>query len=322
MASTSSTEKDKGPTQSASVAGESRPSAPESSSQRQTNLGTSQNVYPAAARLQPGWETMQSFGGQGQQPINAAYMPGAQTVWPPGAVPFLHPQVYMYPGLPGNPPTFFPAGSLHPTQRPMPQMLPHLGMVVAGQQFPVNSMLPFNMTPASTQEAWLQARNMRPQPGMVQGMRPTGWGGIPFQSQQAQQHQRWQQSQRQEVANVSSRRPDRMQAQPPPPPPRASSTPQSAQMHKDLAPAGVLPPVSELLQAGRASSLPHLEQQQQQQQSPQPPQLRQAEQHQQQQPQELASSHPAYPAAASPGPSGKVPCAFFLKTGTCAYGDK
>lgn len=326
MASTTSTDKGTGPVQPANGSGGRRFNGPEQHmTQRQASLSSSQTVH--SARLQSGWDPGHPYAGtgqqqMGQQQLNATYLPNAQTIWPPGALPYLQPQLYMYPGLPGSPSALFPGGTLHPAQRSVPQM--PLGMMVAGQQYPMNSMLPFNMAPAPTQEAWLQARNLRPQPGMVQGIRPTGWGGIPIQSpqqaQQAQQNPHWQQSQRQEPANTASRRPERMQAQPPPPPPRASSMPHTAQMHKDLAPAGLLPASIDSPTTGRASSLPHMDQQQQAQQQ----HIQQQQQAVQQQPQQqlAQSNHAAYPAAAAATPSGKVPCAFFLKTGTCAYGDK
>lgn len=313
MASTTSSDKGPGPVQAESVTGERRYAGSEPTPQRQGSIGSTQTVHHCAS-LQPGREAVHPFAGSSQQPMNTAYIPSPQTVWPPGAMPYLQPQVYMYPGLPGSPSAFFPAGALHPAQRSLPQL--PLGMMVAGQHYPMNSVLPFNMTPAAAQEAWLQARNLRPQPGMVQGVRPTGWGGIPFQApQQAQQNQRWQQTQRQEAANTASRRPDRMQGQPPPPPTRASSMPPTAQTHTDLAPAGVLPASIDSPSSGRASSLSYMEEHQLQQ----PQHSQPSRQHQ---PQQLAQQSHSAPAATAAMPSGKVPCAFFLKTGTCAYGDK
>lgn len=302
MASTNPAEQVKVSTQSDNAAAERRAAPREPLAARQGSLGASP-VYQT--RAQAGWETVQPFGGPpGQQPMNPAFIQSPQPVWPHGTVPYMQPQVYMYPGLPGQHPSFFPAGSLHPAQRPVPQMLSPLGMMVAGQQYPMNPMLPFTMAPAPTQESWLQARQMRPQPGVMPGIRPTGWGGVPFQSPQhpqPQQTQRWQQPQRQEMPSTPSRRPDKMQAQPPPPPPRAGSMPPTAQAQKELAPAGPVPSPTAATASSRSSSLPILEQQQAE--SP-----RQPEQ--------------AGIVGAAPGPSGKVPCAFFLKTGTCAYGDK
>ena len=282
------------PEQSASA---SHDSSGRMSAHRQGSL--SQAGAPgSSSRLQSGWELAQGYSRPVPQQPNPTFTPGTQPVWPPGPLPYMQPQVYMYPGLPGNPPGFFPAQSLHGAQQPGPQMVPQVSMMIPGQQYPgVNPMFPFGMAPSPTAEQWMQARQ-RPQP-MFQGIRPTGWGGMPFQSQP--NDPRWQANVKPVAASVPSRRPEGLpQQQPPPPPPRVAPGQQLAKIDRQHSQPPLKPTVPQPQRASRSSSTPSM------------PRLAVQSSVQTDQ-QEQASQQP---------PLGKVPCAFFLKTGTCAYGDK
>ena len=253
-----------------------------------------------SSRLQSPWEPPQGFSQPGPQQISTGFMPGSQPLWPPGSVPYMQPQVFVYP----NPPGFYPQ-PLHGAQRPLPQMMPQVGMMLPPQQYPgLNPMFSYGVPPSPTPEQWLHARNMRPPPAVFQGVRPMGWGGVPFQSPY---DPRWQPASKPVTASMPLQRPIKpaTQQQPPPPPPRTASVPQLAQMDKQLGQTTLRPSVSDAQQANRASStfaIPRSALQTE----------KQAEQ-----------AAPGADAVESPRPAaGKVPCAFFLKTGTCAYGDK
>ena len=256
-----------------------------------------------SSRPQRQWEPAQGFSRQGPQQISTGFMPGSQPLWPPGSVPYMQPQVFVYP----NPPGFYPQ-PLPGAQRPIPQMMPQVGMMLPPQQYPgVNSMFSYGVAPSPTPEQWLHARNMRPPAPVYHGVRPTGWGGVPFQSPN---DPRWQSASKPLTASMPLQRPIKPspQQQPPPPPPRSPSFPQLPQMDRQPGQTSLKPSVSEAQQANRASStsaIPHAALQTEQQ-------AEQAEQ-----------AAPGAEAVESPRPApGKVPCAFFLKTGTCAYGDK
>ena len=253
-----------------------------------------------SSRLQSPWEPAQGFSQQGPQQVSTGFMPGSQALWPPGSVPYMQPQMFVYP----NPPGFYPQ-PLHGAQRPLPQMMPQVGMVLPPQQYPgVNPMFSYGVPPSPTPEQWLQARNMRPPAAAFQGVRPMGWGGVPFQSPS---DPRWQAASKPLTASMPLQRSNKPspQHQPPPPPPRTASVPQLAQIGRQPGQTSLSPSVSEAQQASRASSTSAI---------PRPA---------------LETEKQAEPAAAaadavdSPRPApGKTPCAFFLKTGTCAYGDK
>ena len=264
------------------------------------------------SRLQSVWEPAQAYSRQNQQQVNSGYMPGPQPAWPPGTLPYMQPQVFMYPGLPGNPPAFYPAQSLHGAQRPIPQMMPQMNMMMPPQQYSgVNTMFPFGVAPSATPEQWLQARNIRQPAAMFQGVRPMGWGGVPFQ--QPPNDLRWQLTPKPVAASMPSQRPARpfqqqqqqqQQQQPPPPPPRTASFPQLSQLNRQMSMTSLGPPVSESQPASRSSSTSAISRSAVQTDKPE---------------QEASAQNAAD--AAEPA-VGKVPCAFFLKTGTCAYGDK
>ena len=290
-----------------------------SSSQPQESASTSYDMsgrmtanrpsnYPAGpvgTSRQSVWEPAQAYSRQGQQQMNAGFVQNPQAVWPPGALPYMQPQVFMYPGLPGNPPSFYSAQSLHGPQRPMSQMVPQVGMVMPPQQYSgVNPMFPYGVAPSPTPEQWLQARNLRPQAAMFQGARPMGWGGVPFQS--PANDPRWQSILKPAASLQTQRsaRPSQQQQQPPPPPPRTASLPQLTQLNRQMSQAGINQPASESQPANRSSSLSAI------------PRSAVLTEMQDQQPSTSDASDAAQPAL------GKVPCAFFLKTGTCAYGDK
>lgn len=179
-------------------------------------------------------------------------------------------------------------------------------MMVPPQQYPgVNPMFPYGVAPSPTPEQWLQARNMRPQPAMFQGVRPMGWGGVPFQS--PPNDPRWQATLRPVAASMQpqqpSRQPQQQQQQPPPPPPRTASFPQLTQLDQQMSQVSLGLSVSDAQPAGRSSSTSAIP--------------RSVIATDKQEPQ-----GPGQDADAPQSAAGKVPCAFFLKTGTCAYGDK
>ncbi|DBA77326.1 TPA: hypothetical protein ACH3X2_000847 [Trebouxia sp. C0005] len=279
--------------------------------QRQGGLGQIVQPGSTSSRLQGGWESAQAYSRPGPPQVNAGFMPGTQPVWPPGSLQYMQPQVYMYPGLPGNPPGFFPPQSLHGAQRPVQQMMPQVGMMIPGQQYSgINPMYPFGMGPSPTPEQWMQARH-RPQAAMFQGVRPMGWGGMPFQS--LPNDPRWQANPKPVAASLQPRRPDRLSQQqppPPPPPPRTASGQQLASLDRHMSQPVQRPTPSDPQTASRSNSspaIPHAPPQAEQQAEPRTEQPEHSDQ------QAAAGAHPVV---------GKVPCAFFLKTGTCAYGDK
>jgi len=277
--------------------------------QRQGVLGQAVQPGSTSSRLQGGWESAQAYSRPGPPQVNPGFMPGTQPVWPPGSLQYMQPQVYMYPGLPGNPPGFFPPQSPHGAQRPVQQMMPQIGMIVPGQQYSgMNPMYPFGMGPSPTPEHWMQARH-RPQAAMFQSVRPMGWGGVPFQS--PPNDPRWQANPKLVAASLQPRRPDRLsQQQPPPPPPRTASGQHLASLDRHMSQPVQRPTLSDPQTASRANSspaIPHAPPQAEQQAEPRTEQPEQSDQ------QAAAGAQPAV---------GKVPCAFFLKTGTCAYGDK
>lgn len=276
------------------------------STQRQGSLSQVGQPGSTLSRPQSGWDSAQTYSRPGPQQLNPTFLPGTQPVWPPGSLPYMQPQVYMYPNLPGNPPAFFPAQSLHGAQRPVQQMVPQVGMMVPGQQYPgVNPVFSYGVGPSPTPEQWMQA-GQRPQAPMFQGVRPMGWGGVPFQS--LPNNPRWQANPKPVVSSVQSRRPDRLpQQQPPPPPPRTASGQHLASLDRHLSQPVLRPTSSDPQAASRSKS------------TPAPPLT--SSQGEQQTQQQTEQSEQQAPAGAQP-PIGKVPCAFFLKTGTCAYGDK
>lgn len=267
------------------------------------NRHGSMNSGPyGSSRLQSTtWDPAQGFSQQGPQQINTGFMPGSQHVWPPGSLPYMQPQVFMYPGLPGNPAGFYPQ-PLHGAQRPLSQIMPQVGMMVPPQQYSgVTPMFPF--APSPTPEQWLHARNLRPPAGMFQGIRPMGWGGVPFQSPN---DPRWQSGPKPVAPSLPLQRPTRpsSQQQQPPPPPRTASLSQVTHVDRRAQHASIGPVASESQPGNRSSSTSAI-----------PSSTGQTEKLKQEPPGGNAVE-PARPVL------GKVPCAFFLKTGTCAYGDK
>ena len=245
-----------------------------------------------SSRLQSPWEPAQGFSQQGPQQTNTGFMSGSQPLWPPGTLPYIQPQVFVYPA---NPP-FYPQ-PLHGAQRPHPQLMPQVGMMVPPQQYSgVSPMFPYGVAPSPTPEQWLHARNVRPPAAMFQGVRPMGWGGVPFQSPN---DPRWQSAPKPVTASMPPQRLNRSSAQhqPPPPPPRTASFPQLAQMDRHAGHSSFGPSASEPQQANRSSSTSAI-------------------------PRSAVQTGKLEQEAAADAVPGKVPCAFFLKTGTCAYGDK
>lgn len=297
MVSVSSSASDRPPAQPQQHASTSYDTQGRMSANRQGSL--SSGPY-GSSRLQGTWEPAQGFSPQGPQQMNTGFMPGSQPVWPPGSLPYMQPQVFMYPGLPGNPAGFYPQ-PLHGAQRPLSQMMPQVGMMVPPQQYSgVTPMFPF--APSPTPEQWLHARNLRPPGAMFQGIRPMGWGGVPFQPPN---DPRWQSAAKAVAPSLPPQRPTRPSSQQqPPPPPRAAPFPQLAHVDRHASHASVRPGMSEPQQANRSSSTSAI-----------PLTAVQTEKHKQAPP-GVDPVEPARPAL------GKVPCAFFLKTGTCAYGDK
>ena len=115
------------------------------SAQRQGSFNQAGPPGSSSSRLQSGWESAPGYNRPRPQQLNPNFMPGTQPVWPPGPLPCMQPQVYMYPGLPGNPPGFFPQ-PLHGAQRPVQQIMSQIGMMVPGQQYPgLNPMFPFGI---------------------------------------------------------------------------------------------------------------------------------------------------------------------------------
>ena len=249
-----------------------------------------------SARLQHQWGSAQRFSQQSLQQINTRFMPGSQTLWPPGSLPYMQPQVFVYP----NPPGFYPQ-PVPGSQRPLQQIMPQVGMMLPPQQYPgVNPMFPYGATPSPAPEQWLHARNLRPPPAVFQGVRPMGWGGVPFQSPN---DPRWLSAPKPLAASMPLQRPSRpsTQRQPPPPPRRTASFPQLEQMERPAGQGSLGPLVAEPQQSSSTSATLGT-------------------------PLQTEKQEQAVPGAdavesARPSPS-KVPCAFFLKTGTCAYGDK
>ena len=320
MVSVSGASQDRGSSQPQQAAAIQHDPSPRANANRQGSLASGPHGV-ASSRLQSGWEPAQAYSRQTPQQINPGFVPGAQPVWPPGTLPYMQPQVFMYPGLPGNPPAFYPAQSMHGAQRPMPQMMPQVGMMVPPQQYSgVNPLFPFGVAPSPTPEQWLQARNIRPQAAMFQGVRPMGWGGVPFQS--PPHDPRWQSSPQPMVASLPPQRPTRHPLhqlqqqqhpqqqqqqqfqQPSPPPPRVTSHPQLTQLDRQTSQPSLGAPISETQPASRSSSTSAI-----------PRSAVQTEKIEQ-------SAAGQDGAESAQGAAGKVPCAFFLKTGTCAYGDK
>lgn len=260
--------------------------------------GSLNSAPDRSARLQQQhpWGSAQRFSQQSLQQINTGFMPGSQTLWPPGSLPYMQPQVFVYP----NPPGFYPQ-PVPGSQRPLQQIMPQVGMMLPPQQYPgVNPMFPYGATPSPTPEQWLHARNLRPPLAVFQGVRPMGWGGVPFQSPN---DPRWHSAPKPLAASMPLQRPSRpsTQRQPPPPPRRTASFPQLAQTDTLAGQASLEPLVAEPQQSSGTSAILGT--------------TTQAEKQEQ--------AVPGADAVESARPSlGKVPCAFFLKTGTCAYGDK